>query len=92
MLVFCSAKHALILGPPSKQFAERYLTPTSNTTCSESLFVYPNSDGSSPDYRTVFPNYPRPAFGWGPQTTCIYADSPEITIPSACNLCIPHSL
>ncbi|GAA5975536.1 hypothetical protein JCM10908_005194 [Rhodotorula pacifica] len=64
-----------------KEFAERYLTPTSNTTCSESLFVYPNSDGSSPNYRTYFPTFPGPAFGWGPQTTCIYADSPEITIP-----------
>lgn len=91
-LSFCSAKHALILVPRLQQFAERYLTPTSNTTCSESLFVYPNSDGSSPDYRTIFPNYPRPAFGWGPQTTCIYADSPEITIPSTCSLSTRASL
>lgn len=85
-----SAKHALISVPQLEQFAERYLTPTSDTTCSESLFVYPNSDGSSPNYRTIFPTFPRPAFGWGPQTTCIYADSPEITIPSACKLATLH--
>ncbi|GAA5908833.1 hypothetical protein JCM6882_005463 [Rhodosporidiobolus microsporus] len=63
-----------------KEFAERYITPNSSTTCSETLFVYPQAVGRT-SYRNVFPAYPTPAFGYSPVYHAIYAEEPEITIP-----------
>ncbi|GAA5820413.1 hypothetical protein JCM11251_005615 [Rhodosporidiobolus azoricus] len=63
-----------------KEFAERYITPNSSTTCSETLFVYPQAVGTT-SYRNVFPSYPRPAFGYSPVYHAIYAEEPEITLP-----------
>ncbi|GAA5856573.1 hypothetical protein JCM8547_005870 [Rhodosporidiobolus lusitaniae] len=63
-----------------KRFSTTYLTPNSSTTCSESLFIYPQSAGTT-SYRTYFPSYPTPAFGFAPTYQAIYADEPEITIP-----------
>ncbi|GAA5952901.1 hypothetical protein JCM10213_007606 [Rhodosporidiobolus nylandii] len=63
-----------------KKFGTTYLTPNSSTTCSETLFVYPQAYGET-NYRNVFPDFPSPAFGYTPVYQAIYADEPEITIP-----------
>ncbi|GAA5999827.1 uncharacterized protein JCM10292_003760 [Rhodotorula paludigena] len=63
-----------------KEFADNYVTIASNETCSETLFVRPQSAGDT-SYRTYFPSYPTPAWGYDSTYHAIYAEQPEITIP-----------
>ncbi|EKM49672.1 uncharacterized protein PHACADRAFT_214195 [Phanerochaete carnosa HHB-10118-sp] len=61
-------------------FQNTVLNGTNDETCSNAIFLYPQSSGKT-NYRNAYLDPPTPPFGFSTDTIAIYAETPDMVVP-----------